>query len=47
MVPYVPCFGVISFCSVSPSECLDDIYLSLGKLVVTFWEKAAYSSNHI
>ena len=47
MVLYVPCFGVISFCTVSPSECLDDIYLSLGKLVVTFWEKAANSVNHM
>ena len=26
VVLYVPCFGV-SFCTVSPSECLDYIYL--------------------
>ena len=30
MVLYVPCFGV-SFCTVSPSACLGDIYLSLAE----------------
>ena len=42
MVHYVPCFG-FSFCTVSPSVCRDDIYLGLGSLVVTFFERAAHS----
>ena len=29
MVLYVPCFGV-SFCTVSHSVCLDNIYIGLG-----------------
>ena len=35
MVLYVHCFG-ISFFTVSPSVCLEHIYLGLGSLVATF-----------
>ena len=44
MVLYVPCFGV-SFCTVSPSVCLDDIYLGLGSLVAIFWEELLIQST--
>ena len=36
-------FSMFSFCTVSPSVCLDEIYLGLGSLVVTFWERATHS----
>ena len=41
MVHYVACFGV-SFCTVSPSVCLDNSYLGLGSRVANFWEGAAH-----
>ena len=44
MVLHVPCFGV-RFCTVSPSVCLDDVYLGLGSGVATFWKRAVYSAN--
>ena len=31
----------------SPSVCLDDIKLGLGKWVATFWERSAHSIYHI
>ena len=46
IVLYVPCFGV-SFCTVSPSMCLDDIYLGLGSWVATIRESPAHSVNRL
>ena len=46
MALYGSCFGV-SFCTISPSVCLDEIYLGLGSLVVTFWERATHSVNRM
>ena len=43
---FAPCL-CISFCTVSPSACLDDIYLGLGSRVATFLERAAHSVNRI
>ena len=31
----------------SPSMCLDDIYLSIGSCVATFWKRAAHSVIHM
>ena len=46
MVLFIPCFGV-SFCTVPPSVCLDDIYLGSGSFLATLWERAAHSSNRM
>ena len=46
MVFYVPSFCV-SFCTVSPSMCQDDIYVGLCNRVAIFWERAAPPVNRM